>query len=529
MTESRSHNLLLRLALTAAAAVVVSAGACPIDENTLQPPSEPTPTTLAVVSGNNQQQTVGLELTDPLVVRLDDQGGDPMAGETVTFAVTQGNGSVATASVQTDASGQASATWTLGITAGTGHQVTATVSGTSVSAAFIAQANPDVPTTRNVFDGDGQEALVGNAVASVPAVQVRDQYGNGVPGVEVTFLVTVGGGSLTDPGDTTDVAGIPRAGSWTLGASGANAMTGTATTPGLAGNPGIFGATGLLSLFNIDVRFSDSGVTITPTQRQAFADAAARWSDIIVGDLPSQALAIAAGQCVGADHPALSETVDDIVIYVIAEAIDGAFGIVGQGGPCRVRGSNLTFLGGMNFDTADLSRLETNGTLEAVIMHEMGHVFGFGTLWRGLGFLQQPSDTAPAGIVDTYFNGATAIAAFDVVGGTTYAGQKVPVENDNTQFGVGSLNGHWRESVFSTELMTPRLNSSVTNPVSRVTAAAMQDIGYQVDLNAADSYSWPAPPAGAGTGGDVIMLDDIWLGPIYRVDSGGRIIGLVRR
>ncbi|MHC4611571.1 MAG: Ig-like domain-containing protein, partial [Planctomycetota bacterium] len=411
MTESRSHNLLLRLALTAAAAVVVSAGACPIDQNTLQPPNEPTPTTLAVVSGNSQQQTVGLELADPLVVRLDDQDGDPMAGETVTFAVTQGSGSVATASVQTDASGQASATWTLGITAGTGHQVTATVSGTSLSAVFSAQGNPDVPTTLNVFDGDGQQALVGNAVANVPAVQVRDQYGNGVPGVEVTFVVTVGGGSLTDPVDTTDVAGIARVGSWTLGSSGANAMTGTATTPGLTGNPGIFGATGLLTLFNIEVRFSDSGVTITSPQRQAFVNAAARWSAIIVGDLPSQAVAEAAGQCAGADHPALSETVDDVVIYVVAETIDGAFGTVGQGGPCRVRGSsNLPYLGGMRFDTADLVRLETNGDLEAVVMHEMGHVFGFGTLWNGLGFLQQPSDTAPAAIVDTYFNGATAIA-----------------------------------------------------------------------------------------------------------------------
>ena len=51
-------------------------------------------------------------------------------------------------------------------------------------------------------------------------------------------------------------------------------------------------------------------------------------------------------------------------------------------------------------------------------MHEMVHVFGFGTLWTPLGLLQQPSDTAPAAIVDAYFSGAAAIAAFDAVGGT---------------------------------------------------------------------------------------------------------------
>jgi hypothetical protein len=530
MTAFTSHKLLLRAALTVAGAVVLSAGACPIDETSITPPGDPVPTTLAIVSGNNQQQTVGTELANPLVVRLDDQFGDPMAGETVTFAVTQGDGSLATASVQTDANGEASATWTLGITAGTDHQVTATVSGTSVTATFGAQADPDVPAVIGVFDGDGQQALVGNAVATAPAVQVRDQYNNGVPGVEVAFAVTVGGGAVTGALDTTDVAGIARVGSWILGSDGTNALTGTATATGLAGNPANFGATGVLTLFNIEVRFSDSGQTITPTQQQAFLNAAARWTSIIVGDLPDQPLSTPASTCVSAWHPALNETIDDVVIYVIAEAIDGAFGTVGQGGPCRVRSSSLTFFGGMIFDTADLNRLETDGDLEAVIAHEMGHVFGFGTLWDPLGYLQDPTDTLPASPLDTYFNGSAAIAAFDAAGGDTYAlGQKVPVENDNTQFGEGSLNGHWRESVFDTELMTPRLDGGVTNQLSAVTAGSMEDIGYTINPGGSDSYALPAPPAAAAPVGRVIMLDDIWRGPIYRVDAAGRVVGLVRR
>lgn len=532
MTAFTSRNLLLRAALTVAGAVVLSAGACPISENTITPPGDPVPTTLAIVSGNNQQQTVGTELANPLVVRLDDQFGDPMAGETVTFAVTQGDGSLVTASVQTDANGEASATWTLGITAGTDHQVTATVSGTSVAATFGAQADPDVPAVIGVFDGDGQQALVGNAVATAPAVQVRDQYNNGVPGVEVTFAVTVGGGAVTSPVDTTDATGIARVGSWILGSGGTNALTGTATATGLAGNPANFGATGVLTLFNIEVRFSAGGQTITPTQQQAFLNAAARWTSIIVGDLPDQVLSTPASTCVSASHPALDETVDDVVIYVIAEAIDGAFGTVGQGGPCRVRPSSpsLPFFGGMIFDTADLNRLETDGDLEAVIAHEMGHVFGFGTLWGPpLSYLQDPTDTLPATPVDTYFNGSAAIAAFDAAGGAAYVGAKVPVENDNAQFGEGSLNGHWRESVFDTELMTPRLDGGVTNPLSEVTAASMEDLGYTINAGGSDSYALPAPPAAAAPVGRVIVLDDIWRGPIYRVDTAGRVVGVVRR
>jgi len=531
MTTFKSRQFLVRLVLTAAGAVVVSAGACPIGEDSLTPPANPVPTSLAVVAGNSQQQTVGTELSNPLVVRLDDQNGDPMADETVTFAVTQGGGSLSIASVQTDANGEASATWTLGTTAGSGHQVTATVSGTSVTASFSAQATPDAPAVVTVFEGNSQQALVGNAVATAPAVQVRDQYNNGVPGVEVTFAVIAGGGAVTNPVDTTDVAGVARVGSWTLGSAGANALTGTATATGLAGNPANFIASGVLSLFNIEVRFSDSGQTMTASQRQAFLTAADRWKSIIVGDLPDQLVNFTAGQCVGAWYPAINETIDDVVIYVIAEAIDGDFGTVGQGGPCRVRNSsNLPFFGGMQFDTADLTRLENNGDLEAVIQHEMGHVFGFGTLWTALGFLQDPTDQPPAAPRDTYFNGPAAIAAFDGVGGTAYvAGPKVPVENDNVTFGSGSLNGHWRESVFGSELMTPRLNGGVTNELSVVTAASLEDLGYTIDNSGTDSYAWPAPPAAAGPAGGVIMLNDVWLGPIYKVDAAGRIVGLVRR
>ena len=35
----------------------------------------------------------------------------------------------------------------------------------------------------------------------------------------------------------------------------------------------------------------------------------------------------------------------------------------------------------MSFDTADLARMEADGSLTDVILHEMGHVLGFGTLW----------------------------------------------------------------------------------------------------------------------------------------------------
>jgi hypothetical protein len=63
----------------------------------------------------------------------------------------------------------------------------------------------------------------------------------------------------------------------------------------------------------------------------------------------------------------------------------------------------------------------------------------------------------------------------------------VPVENTG---GPGTANSHWRERVFANELMTGFVGAA-GNPLSRMTAASLADIGYVVDLNAAEAYKLP--------------------------------------
>jgi hypothetical protein len=46
--------------------------------------------------------------------------------------------------------------------------------------------------------------------------------------------------------------------------------------------------------------------------------------------------------------------------------------------------------------------------------------------------------------------------------------------------------------VFANELMTGFLNPGV-NPISRLTIAALEDLGYEVDYGAADPYVLPSP------------------------------------
>ena len=215
-----------------------------------------------------------------------------------------------------------------------------------------------------------------------------------------------------------------------------------------------------VSNFQIDLIF---GGGLTASQQAVFALAAARWEELILGDVPD----------VGA--------IDDLQITASGIAIDGSGGILGQAAPTGLRaGTNIPYDGIMQFDTADLTDLENSGQLQDVILHEMGHVLGIGTVWQADGLLQNPSNGD--GVTDTRFTGAGATAEYNTRFSNTETG--VPVENTG---GPGTADSHWRESVFNNELMTGFLNAG-SNPISRMTTASLQDLGYVVNLNASDAY-----------------------------------------
>ena len=86
----------------------------------------PHPRTLTKVPGRGQQGPAGAALSEPFVVLVLDQYGDPLAGATVTFAVTAGDGTLSVTTAATDADGRAAATLTLGPQPGT-NTVEATV------------------------------------------------------------------------------------------------------------------------------------------------------------------------------------------------------------------------------------------------------------------------------------------------------------------------------------------------------------------------------------------------------------------
>lgn len=77
------------------------------------------PNKVEVVAGNNQTGTAGQQLATPVKIKVSDNLNNALSKVPVYFTVTQGGGSVAIASIKTDANGFAQTNWTMGTLAGT--------------------------------------------------------------------------------------------------------------------------------------------------------------------------------------------------------------------------------------------------------------------------------------------------------------------------------------------------------------------------------------------------------------------------
>lgn len=225
--------------------------------------------------------------------------------------------------------------------------------------------------------------------------------------------------------------------------------------------------------FDIQIQY----VGLSSSQQLIFEQAAVRWEQVIVGDLPS------------ATYNGV--VVDDLLINASSVSIDGRGGVLGQAGPDRFRsGSRLPYHGSMQFDTADLASMESNGSLLSVVLHEMGHILGIGTLWSSLGLL------TGAGTSNPRFTGPLATAEYNALFGVNESG--VPVESDG---GSGTRDAHWDDTLFGSELMTGYVGPGTSLPLSRMTIASLADLGYSVNYAAADPYTPPGRTGNVATSG----------------------------
>ena len=235
--------------------------------------------------------------------------------------------------------------------------------------------------------------------------------------------------------------------------------------------------------FNITLKYL---VPVTERQEQVFEEAAARWERIIIKDVPSFTGEIPSR--LPGFPLAVDGTLDDILIEVVLEDIDGPGNVLGAAGPTFVRTSDfLTLTGFMRFDVSDLAFLDELDLFEEVIVHEMGHVLGVGTLWNTVPFGFDRT-LLEGTAIEPYFSGKKANVHWNAEGGTG----ELPVEN--ILAGPGTSFSHWSEEVLNNELMTGFLNLG-ENPLSRITAASMKDLGYGAAV-VGDQYDLPEDAEG---------------------------------
>jgi len=180
--------------------------------------------------------------TATITVVVRDENGDRVEGAVVVLNAT-GDGNSLIQPTITGSNGVATGSLSSSVP-GT-KVITATIGGTVVlsqTAEIIVEA-PPATLTLQVVEGDNQTAPAGSDVPVKPAVRVVDQAGQPVPGVEVTFVVTRGGGTVYDGSQTTNGDGIARVGDWTLGSSpGGNTLEARAAS--VEGSPIVFTAQG---------------------------------------------------------------------------------------------------------------------------------------------------------------------------------------------------------------------------------------------------------------------------------------------
>lgn len=242
--------------------------------------------------------------------------------------------------------------------------------------------------------------------------------------------------------------------------------------------------------------------TLPPAEQQTFSDAAAFWNSVITGyDLVYDAYGITQAHALNID--------------VSVTDIDGSGGVLGSAGWDQARyydnnpiGQPTMALwyashGAMEFDSADVTTMVSSNMFYAVVLHEMAHVLGVGTLWsyetdlNGTTYHLYDPGTGQ-------YDGPNALAAwrseFDRPDDTY-----VPVELGG---GTGTADGHWNEvdggagltGIVSNltgmdmrdELMTGWASNAFF--LSRATVGTLDDLGYEVDYSKAGVINYIMAP-----------------------------------
>lgn len=216
--------------------------------------------------------------------------------------------------------------------------------------------------------------------------------------------------------------------------------------------------------FAIEIVFGEGTKNFTPEMREAINKAADVWENAI-----------------------LQSTLDEEHLLTIE--VEGAdLGEDGFVAKANLKTESLEIDADYNlFPTEGYSTVNTNEQVIStfssdieqftdIMTHEFAHVMGFGNLWR-MNSLINP-------MTGVYFADSKAGLVYNRDNNTT--GVDIPL---TTNEGTGSDLAHWQEETFGNELMTHEIEvSGISNPLSELTLASLEDIGWNVNYEVAELY-----------------------------------------
>jgi len=204
--------------------------------------------------------------------------------------------------------------------------------------------------------------------------------------------------------------------------------------------------------------------TFTEKQNNDIMKAHCLWETILVGRVSST-------------HPGL-------VINFSVSSIDGVGNILGIAGwtmadyfedDMSAKTYVMSIEGLMHLDISDIGTLSVTDGFFYVVLHEIGHILGVGSLWELNNIYIDNSGK---------YTGSHGIIAYNKLYNVTST--YVPVELDG---GGGTANAHWDElnqldaasRPMTEELMTGYLTS--VNYLTMLTISSLKDIGFLIESN----------------------------------------------
>lgn len=229
--------------------------------------------------------------------------------------------------------------------------------------------------------------------------------------------------------------------------------------------------------FRIELNFADTLNGLSAAARDAIIQAARFWENIITSRSP-----------ITRSNTLTINLIGENLTFSDGSADTGTLAISGPTFTVDAANNLVITRGSSTLNIRKFGEFNANpGYLRDIMIHEFVHVFGFGTAWEPVEFVLSNGTRFNAGRtwIDrnsvTYTANSYAGAAYgDLLG--TFTPTAIPIEP--------RIFAHWDEARFDAELMTPFAETPGTpSPVSSVTLAALRDLGWNINMGAAQAFA----------------------------------------